>query len=205
MTLLAKRNLKLTQADLNALYKAIGTPEMPYPSSKYVIDKTDGVEKLVMGVIADPKTPLPIYSERPTDYVLGRMYREMPIPSLQRVLVESLLRRAPSSHKRLLAVFGKAGSGKTTMVEQIATMCDERGPLIVDCGGRYMSDLLWEQVIDYGSDYKTALNERINAGKLTENSKNVLEEAAGDALTKDDTGNIVGINWIRQRSIALLA
>lgn len=194
MNLLAKKISALTQDELGSLLKAIGTSDLPYPASHFVTDN-NGKMEMEIGLIADDAHPLAAYSTRPHDYVVGQLYRKMSIPSLLHVQKKALLRRAPESKSRVMLVLGKPGTGKSEGAKTIADVCDERGADVVDCGGRYLGDLLWEQVIDYGEDFKTALTERIRARKLSETGKKILEEEHADALIKDADGNITDIVW----------
>ena len=58
-----------------------------------------------------------------------------------------------------------------------------------------MGDLLWEQVIDYGDDFKMALTARIKAGLLSEESIKIFEDEFPDALVRDGKDKIIGIDW----------
>ena len=57
-----------------------------------------------------------------------------------------------------MAIAGDPGSGKSHMAKMMGRVRDPRGAEVIDCGGRYMGDLLFEQVIDFGEDFKTAFN-----------------------------------------------
>lgn len=194
MDLLTKKISNLTPDELNELSKSVGTSGLPYPASHFVTD-TAGKLQMEIGIIADDAHPLTAFSTRSHDYVVGQLYRRMPIPSLLHVQKEALLRRAPDSKSRIMLVLGKPGTGKSEGAKTVADLCDVRGADIVDCGGRYLGDLLWEQVIDYGEDFKTALTEKIRAGKLSEASTKVFEEQFADALVKDAEGKITDVLW----------
>jgi hypothetical protein len=193
MNLLTKKISGLSPEELNELSKTLGTSGLPYPASHFVTD-TAGKLQMEIGIIADDAHPLTAYSNRSHDYVIGQLYCRMAIPSLLHVQKESLLRRAPESKSRVMLILGKPSTGKSEGAKTIADACDERGADVVDCGGRYLGDLLWEQVIDYGEDFKTALTERIRSGKLTAESVNVIEKRYPEALVKED-GKIIGIDW----------
>ena len=163
MSLLAKNKQDLTRDDKFSLYRAIGTSELPYPASHFS-PGADGHLQMEIGIIADDSQPLTIYADMPHDHVVGLLYREMTIPSLLHVQKEAILRRAPDSKNRLMAIMGDPGSGKSHMAKMMGRVRDPRGADVVDCGGRYMGDLLFEQVIDFGEDFKSALTERIVSG-----------------------------------------
>jgi hypothetical protein len=96
-----------------------------------------------------------------------------------------------------MLVLGKPGRGKTHGALTIADMCDNRGPIFVDCGDRYMGDLLWEQVIDYGQSFKPALIKKIKEGRLSSDSIRIFNEELPGVLVRSDgdMGHIVGIDW----------
>lgn len=194
MNLLMQKISALSSDELNGLSKPIGTSDLPYPSTRYGMDLNGNLETDI-GVIADDAHPLAVYSDRPHDYVVGQLYRKMAIPSLLHVQKEAILRRAPESNSRVMMIVGKPGTGKSELAKTIADVSDSRGPEIVDCGGHYLGDLLWEQVIDYGEDFKTALTERIRSGRLMQASTQILEEQFAEALVKDSTGTITDIFW----------
>lgn len=194
MTLLAKKDSELTAGEKASLLKAIGTSALPYPASHFVTG-ADGKLQMEIGVIADDANPLPVYADQPHDHVVGLLYREMAIPSLLHVQKDAILRRAPESKGRLMAVLGDPGSGKSHLAKLMARVRDGRPAEVIDCGGRYMGDLLWEQVIDYGEDFKTALTSRLRAGGLSARSVEILEKNFAEALVKDSGGKIIDIDW----------
>lgn len=194
MSLLTKKTGKLTADERKALFRAVGTSALPYPASHFVTGP-DGQLQMEIGIIADDSCPLAVYADQSHDHVVGLLYRDMAIPSLLHVQKEAILRRAPDSRNRLMAIMGDPGSGKSHMAKMMARVRDPRGAEVVDCGGRYMGDLLWEQVIDYGEDFKTALTARIRSGNLSVPSAKILENHFADALVKDDEGRITDIQW----------
>ena len=194
MSLLAKKNKDLTRDDKFSLYRAIGTSELPYPASHFS-PGADGHLQMEIGIIADDSQPLTIYADMPHDHVVGLLYREMAIPSLLHVQKEAILRRAPDSKNRLMAIMGDPGSGKSHMAKMMGRVRDPRGAEVVDCGGRYMGDLLFEQVIDFGEDFKSALTERIVSGSLSPRSIQIFDEEFEGALQRDGDDHITGIDW----------
>lgn len=195
MNLLEKKLSELTEEDLREMTWHVGTTALPYPGIIYTYNNDAGTRIPEIGLLADDAHPLAVYSNRSHEYVLGKLYREMAIPSLLEVQQKALEIRAPSSRNRIMLILGKPGLGKTHIVKTIADVCDKRGPLVVDCGDRYMGDLLWEQVIDYGQGFKSALTEKIKANALKPRSTQSLEEEFPDALVKDAKGIITDIDW----------
>lgn len=194
MTLQAKEISQLTAEDTQELFKPLGTPDLPYPSSVFVTDNK-GKTSMELGVIAENPARLAAWSDRSHAYAAGQLYRRMAIPSLLHMQKEALLRRAPDSKKRVMLVLGKAGAGKSDIAKTLADVCDKRGAEVIDCGGRYLGDLLWEQVIDYGEDFKTALTTRIRAGLLSPESAQAIDKKFPKALVRNEAGKVTGINW----------
>lgn len=192
-------NLKTKRSDLSrdnivALAQSLGTEAFPYPSMKY-ISKDDGSLEMEFGILADNDDHLTIYADTLHEHVLGLMYREMSIPSMLYAQEKALLARDLNSNERLFAIFGDAGSGKSHMAKMMARVRDPRGAEVVDCGGRYMGDLLFEQVIDFGEDFKTALTNRIRMGQLSPKSIEIFDTEFPDSLERDKSGKITDINW----------
>ncbi|NCC05589.1 MAG: hypothetical protein EOM37_16475 [Proteobacteria bacterium] len=194
MNLLMKKIGALSPTELNDLFKPIGTSDLPYPSTHFGFDSNGKLEADI-GVIADDAHPLAIYSDRSHEYVVGQLNRRMPIPSLLHVQKEAILARAPESKSRVMMIVGKPGAGKSELAKTVADVSDSRGAEIVDCGGHYLSDLLWEQVIDCGEDFKTALTNRVQSGLLTEASVKIFEEQFPEALVKGEDGKAADILW----------
>ena len=194
MGLLNKKTKDLTREECCKLYCAIGTSGLPYPASHFV-PNSEGRLEMEIGVIADDKHPLSFYSEMPPEHAIGILYRDMAVPSLLHVQKEAFLRRNLNSNNRLIAIFGFPGSGKDHLAKMMAHIRDPRGAEAVDCGGRYLGDLLFEQVIDFGEDFKTALNDRIKSGDLSQKSIKIFDEEFSDALTKDGDNKVISIDW----------
>lgn len=194
MNLLAKKINELTEEELQSLYVPLGTSSLPYPAT-YSYKSTEGSIGTEIGAIADDENPMAIYAATSPEYVTGTLYREMAIPSMLNAQKEMILRRAPDSKNRLMAILGDAGSGKSHLAKMMARVRDPRGAEVVDCGGRYMGDLLWEQAIDFGEDFKTSLTDRIKSGLLSEKSIKIFDEEFRGSLIKDETGKVTGIDW----------
>jgi energy-coupling factor transporter ATP-binding protein EcfA2 len=196
MSVLSKKTKDLTTDERFSLYRAVGTSGLPYPASHFVAG-SDGALEMEIGVIADDDHPLALYADMPHEHVVGLLYREMAIPSLLHVQKEAILRRVPESTNRLMAIVGDPGSGKSHMAKMMGRIRDPRGAEVIDCGGRYMGDLLFEQVIDFGEDFKTALGDRIKSGALSARSIKIFDEEFPDALTRDSDEKVNGVNWAK--------
>jgi hypothetical protein len=180
------------EIDAKAVY--FGTSALPYPTSDFVLNE-NGTLDTQISVIHDDTNPLSILSDRSAEEVLGLVYRDMPVPSLLHIRQEAIMRRKPCSRNRLLAVFGDPGAGKSHEAKSFSKMRSDEPPIVIDCGGRYMGDLLFEQVIDFGEDFKTALNDRIASGSLSEKSITIFDEEFKGALIRDEKDHVVGIDW----------
>ncbi|HEY8963852.1 MAG TPA: ATP-binding protein, partial [Alphaproteobacteria bacterium] len=194
MSLLDKKIADLTDAEKSQLYKPIGTSDLPYPATHFILNSSGELE-MDLGKIDKDDSAIPIYSDRDYAFVVGTMYRDMAVPSLLYMQKESLLRRALDSKNRLSVVLGDPGVGKSHLAKMLARIRDSRGGWVMDCGGRYMSDLLFEQVIDFGEDFKSALTTRIKSGALSNPSIALLDEQAPGSLLRDSSGKVTGINW----------
>lgn len=193
MSLLAKESSKLTVEERKKLLVAVGTSALPYPAAHFVTNA--GVVEMEIGVIADDNAPLGLNADQPRDRVIGILYRDMAIPSMLHIQQEAILRRSADSKSRIMMIVGGPGKGKSHLAKTLSSARDPRGAEVTDCGGRYLGDLLFEQVIDYGEDFKTALTERLRGGKLTASSMKILQDNFPDALIKNALDKIVNIDW----------
>lgn len=194
MDLLAKKISTLTLEDRANLFKAIGTPDLPYPGVREAMD-ANGALSLEIGVIADDKNYISIPSVRPHAQVIGLMYSNMAAPSALRAEREVLEQMRPESDNIVTLILGKPGWGKTQLAENTATLMDDRGFLFMNCAERNLEELLWTTVIDIGEDYKSAIRTRLKSGALLQSSIKVLEEEMPDALIRDGAGVLKDINW----------
>jgi len=126
VNLLAKENDELTGEERNSLFKAVGTSSLPYPASHFVTDD-EGRLQMEIGVIADDLNPLGLFSDQSHDHVVGLLYRDMAIPSLLHVQKEAILRRAPESRSRLMAILGDPGSGVPIHLPLVTLQAGWRG------------------------------------------------------------------------------
>jgi hypothetical protein len=196
MSLLEKKNSELTAADRKAMRRSVGSLDMPYPGIRTQKDADGKIIERKLGVITDSN--LALYSDRSEDEVTGLLFRNMASHNLLFAQQEIIAMMAPDSNNRFVVLLGEPGNGKTELAKTIAWASDSRGPLTVDCGGRYMSDMLWEKVIDYGEGSKTALTDCIRNNQLSTNSKKIFEESLPGALIWDKDGKeTIGINWDR--------
>lgn len=194
MTLHAKFG-KMTPAERQALTRSIGLADQPYPAAvinRQTIKLKKGdrlTTKIDLGVIAsnDPAEHLQLLSELPQDRVVGMLLREMSVPSLLPIQFEALLRRDPDNINRLMFIKGDPGSGKTHLAKLVGRVRSEKGPLIVDCGDRNISELLYETVLDAGEDFKSGLNSKLSEGQITGASRTELRKL-GPAFTEASDG-----------------
>ncbi len=130
----------------------MGKSRMPYPMLHR--DVHTGEFAAEIGVIENDDAPLEVFSSLSPQRVLGKMYRDMPTPSLLNRMKEGLELRGPGSLRKLQYLLGSAGAGKSYLGELLGGVRDERGPIIVDCGsGQYkrnLSALLYQTVMDTG-------------------------------------------------------
>lgn len=194
MSIVEKKISELTAADHKEALRPIGTPDMPYPGIYSELDSDGKIVKQELGVIADPSSQLALYSDQSPEFVTGLMFRNMASPSLLYAQQEVIRLMAPDSKNRFVVLLGEAGNGKTELAKTIAWASDSRGPLMVDCGGRYLSDLIWEKVIDFGDGFKQALTDRIRNGTLSAKSIEIFDQSLPDALVREN-GKITDINW----------
>ncbi|MGZ9098023.1 MAG: hypothetical protein ACXW30_06995 [Micavibrio sp.] len=206
--MLEKRASQLSADELNKLRKSLGVPGRPFPmrDSTFVEDSKGGrtlVQRL--GVLEDAQRPLDIYSDRSYAEVAGLAYREMPTPSMLALFFDALTRRKPDSKRRIQYLKGAPGAGKTFMSELIGRMRDPRGPIIVNCGDKNLSELLFETVLDFSADRKfySELEKRLNNGAMNDLSVRVLKEALGEAFVEQDGKITIDWNAIKETTKAL--
>ena len=151
MSILNKRLKDISKKELSSLKKPLGVKGRPYPMKADVfVEDTKGEKTLmrVLGVLENDKKPLVIYSEKDYKEVVGVAMRDMPTPSMLPLFFDAINKRKPGNKKTIQYLKGKAGAGKTYMSEMIGRMRTEQGPLIIDCGDKNLSELLYETVLD---------------------------------------------------------
>ncbi|MBY0355148.1 MAG: hypothetical protein K2Q12_05400 [Rickettsiales bacterium] len=155
--------------------------------------------------------PLHVLSRRSADEVEGIAYRGMPVLSMLPYFKESLHNRhrydpatgEPNPDHRMVEFYeGAAGAGKTEMAKTIARMRDPRGPIVFDCGGKNLDDILFQTVLDQDKSRSLmhAMDEAIEAhnnGERPFNASNiaVLREAMGDAMIEVEGQLLIDWDW----------
>jgi len=158
----------------------LGVPGRPWPVIKKEYKKGSGLVT-EMGVLEDDSKPLVINSQwyghflgqgmEPDNAeeaaymrVLGAAYRDMPSPSMLNYFADSSLARLPERRGKLELVFGPPGIGKSYGAKLHSRLRDPRSPLVFDCAGRDLGDLLFELVLDRGAnpDLYSRIQKRIH-------------------------------------------
>lgn len=186
---MTKAAAKQEQAEEQQEYKTIqiGTPTWAYPTREHIHSEgtiTQPVYRMLIGEGA----PLTVTSTRSEEEVLGLAFRDMPTPGMLEIFRDGLLLREPTSKRKLQFVIGSAGAGKSFLATLISKMRDPRGPILVDCGGRDLSELLCETVLDMkaGQPVFDALDEKLAAGEMNPLNIARLRDALGMAMSEED-------------------
>jgi hypothetical protein len=204
-----KKIASLGREDKMGVAIPIGTKRRPYPM-KYMkgVNEATGTASLEyrLGSLKSDTHPMIIYADRSYAEVIGTLMREMPIPSMLPLLADSLDMRLPEHSRSLLYVEGAPGTGKTFLPEMIARVRNPKGAIKIDCGNKNLNDLLFETVLDFGSDrsFYDELEARVQSYNEAENdiernlylhahSVQLLRIALGDAISIEN--NEITIDW----------
>lgn len=183
----------------------LGVPGRPFPVLNYSMEQmSDGDTiarkswKLYDKKAKRGENQVAIYSEKSDEEVMALLYRNLPKPSMLKIFWDGCVNRMPNSRRRLEFIKGYPGAGKTFMAGLHSELRTGKKPIKVDCGGRNLQELLWETVIDFGSDtnFYEELEARGAAGELNDVSKKILKKALGQAYQEDDEGRVVFL-WDR--------
>ena len=188
----------LTADEIEALKKVLGIPGRPYPMVGPAQVETANGDKVTtqrLGVLEDADNPLIIHSERTYAELVGIAYREMPTPSMLPMFYDALLRRQLDSDRRVQFIKGEPGAGKSFMAKMVARMRQNKGALFVDCGGKNLSELLYETVLDFNRDnrFYMELDRRLAQGQISDVSIAILKEALGESFSQEN--NRYAIDW----------
>lgn len=212
-SIMTKKLSELTEEDKAAIRKPLGIPGLPYPSVD-LVEQADGRIVYKLGIIQDKSNPIIVHSDLSPKAVNGLFYRNMPIPAMIPMLQEMLERSAPERRDRVVAMLGEAAYGKSKLFKDFASVMHPDGAIVVDCGGMNMHELIFRTVIDYGKGVKDLFDQRVKAGRISENTLVTLETAfpgsvvrtanklSPDAQAAMDTvglsgepGDSIHINW----------
>ncbi|MDI1226468.1 MAG: hypothetical protein PSY14_02135 [bacterium] len=205
-SLMTKRRIDLTPAEIASLKRPVGISGLPYPKIKLVEDAQGNVQHQVQ-IVQDTRNPIVVFSDMSTKKVNGIMYREMAIPAMMHMTQKILERTDPSRSDRIIALLGEASYGKSHEFKKIGRMLHPEGAIQVDCGGMNMHEILFRTVIDYGKGVKDLFDKRVESGKVSADTLATLESEFPGAVmrkpvTVSDNGSTtsyeietVKINW----------
>lgn len=170
----------------------LGTEDRPYPMIKKSIG-SDGRFKQALGVLSDGS--LKINSDRTEDEILGMAFRDMPSPGMLKMFLEGSIQRETNDPRKVEFMMGDPGAGKSFLANLHAKMRTNKGALLVDCGGRDLSELLYETVLDYdgGKSVYQEIDAKLGAGEMSPASMKLLQKALGDSMSVD--GATGAIDW----------
>lgn len=200
--LLQKKYKSMNKAERESLKIAIGVSGRPYPvyeTRLTVNQKGEHVAVEELRVMEDDSNPIYIYSERPYDEVMGILYRYMPSPSMSEIFLQGLQLRRPESKRRIQYIKGEPGAGKSFMGKLHGSLRSKRGALVVDCGGKNLSELLYETVLDFENDrtFFSELDKRLSQDRLNPTSISILKKAINPAALIEDENGRLAIDWTR--------
>ena len=184
----------LTAEDIQKLTKPIGIEGMPYPMVMYAAG-ADGRMEQKIGVIDSLANAMKVYTERPLEEVQGKLFREMPIPSMLLMLRDLLAKQAPTSRNRIFTVFGDPAFGKSFLFKSVSSIVHPQGAIQVDCGGMNMREIFFRTVIDYGAGVKEVLDQRLAEGKISQATIDYLNKEFPDSVVSKDGKSV--IDWDR--------
>lgn len=210
--LLSKKKSELTPEELKALTKVIGGPGRPYPTKSLQSQRTvkeEGGEKKevytkVLSVYEDAANPLSVLSERDFAEVYGIALRDMPSPSMLDIFADVMNSRRISSQRPVTFIIGDPGVGKSFLGKMLGRMKSKKGPLVVDCGGKNLAELMYETVLDLDKDssFYNSFDAKLKEGLLNRVSLETLQNAVkaenkekADATFIKEGDEIVGVNW----------
>jgi hypothetical protein len=192
MSVMDKKSIELTEADKQALAKPVGIEGLAYPMIMYKTGP-DGEVEQKLGVIDTLAESMTLYTERPVEEVQGKLFREMPIPSMLLMLRDLMDKQAPDSESKLFSVFGDPAFGKSFLFKSFASLVHPKGAISVDCGGMNMREIFFRTVIDYGAGVQEVLNNRLAEGKVPQTALDYMKTALGDAVSEVD--GKLSVDW----------
>ena len=192
-----KKISELTAEDRALAKKPVGIPGLPYPMTEIIegTGKEEGRLFTEVGVVESSHTPLTVYTETPVELVNGRLFREMPTPSMMIILRDILMMLDPDNKRRLVAAFGYSGDGKSHMFKMVGELIHPKGAIVVDCGGMNMHEIFFRTVIDYGTGVKDLFQKYLEEGRISRPSIDYINEEFPDAVVTKD--GLSFIDWDR--------
>lgn len=183
---------EMTAGQKNDLRVQVGFPGLPYPMASVRRDE-DGRLQHTVDVIESSTASMQVYSHMSPERVNGILFREMPTPSMMLMLRNLVARTAPDSESRLMAIVGDAASGKSHLFRMVGRIVHPDGPIMVDCGGLNMHELLFRSVIDYGKGVKEQFERLVETGNIKSSTLAVLDEQFPGAIIR--RGDKMAIDW----------
>jgi hypothetical protein len=219
LSILSKKIRDLSDGDRKSLSKPLGIKGRPYPMKfrgdieKHGHQTYGSALGRLEADVSEGELPLIIYSEKNYAEVVGMAMREMPTPGMLPLFMDAINRRRVGSKRSVQYLKGDAGAGKTYMSELIGRMRSDKGPIVVNCGDKNISELLYETVLDFNNDrtFYDALDKKIvefnrASGNKEEQDRilnpmvvDMLADALGEAFEKEESGRI-GVDWERVKS-----
>lgn len=163
---------------------AFGVEGRPYPMTE--INEETGTRDL--GVLEGAGNHITVHSELSYEQMIGTAYRDMPAPGMLHIFKQGLEKRQPGSRNLVEAILGDPGSGKSFIANMQARMRTKRGAVLVDCGGRDLSELLYEAVMDKSANKNLydAFDSALANNELNPVSVAQLKSALGSAFKQED-------------------
>lgn len=180
--LLDRKLSELSDDEIKALTKPIGTSQMPFPMYGTLTVEAGGSQELeqhLTAIAGDvPTKALSILSERDYAEVITLALSDMPVPSMLKMFEDALEQRKPDSVRRIQLLVGDPGAGKSYMSAMIARMQRDEPAEVLDCGGKNMRELLFEMVLDFGAGEQLpkTIDKKNKAGALDPMSVGLLRQ-----------------------------
>lgn len=198
-SLLRTKISHLTPDDLARLEKPLGTPDRPFPmwgTVKVMDDSGKPSFEQRLTKVADAERPMMVYSDRAYPEVMALAYCDMPVPSMLTNMYDILERARPESKNRSYMMIGDPGFGKSFLGALIGRLGSREPVDVLDCGGKNMRELLFEMVLDFGSNdaLPSAIDKRLASGTIQDMSIGLLKTIPGGHVTESESGRI-SIDW----------
>jgi len=193
MSLMDKKISELTSEDKHKLRKPIGVGGLAFPMMRHETTGKNGEVKQTIGKIDSVSDSLAIYTEMNLEKLTGKVYRDMPIPSMLPMFRDLLAKQSPTSKNRIFTVFGDAAFGKSFLFKSVSSMVHPKGAIHVDCGGMNMREIFFRTVIDYGEGVKEAFEKKLEKGEMSKASIDYINTNFPDTIISKN--NETHIDW----------